>query len=128
MEWFRVEKNWTYFISALFEKRDKQKMECSWFQKQFLPERMQNLHLKVQISWFFPALYFKQYQFYLWSHSFTKNYLPNFGVLRSGVGERGVKIWRKIDDVIYEWLQNLIPKMDPKMAYQITTAGSSIKG
>ena len=88
-------------------------MECSWFQKHFLPERMQNL--------IFPALYFNRYQFYLYSQK-------KLHFLRSGVGERGVEIWRKIDDVIYEWLQNLIPKMDPKMAYQITTAASSIKG
>ena len=40
----------------------------------------------------------------------------------------GSKSPKKNDDVIYEWLQNLIPKMDPKMAYQITTAASSIKG
>ena len=43
-------------------------------------------------------------------------------------GSEGSKFGEKIDDVIYEWLQNLIPKMDPKMAYQITTAASSIKG
>ena len=43
-------------------------------------------------------------------------------------GARGQNLEKKIDDVIYEWLQNLIPKMDPKMAYQITTAASSIKG